>query len=64
LEKRLQAHNDGKGGKYTRSRCPVELLYFEEFASKQDAQRREFAVKRLSRTEKERLIAGKENHTG
>jgi putative endonuclease len=56
LEKRLKAHNSGKGGKYTYARFPVELVYFEEYATRQEAQSREFAIKRLSRQEKERLI--------
>lgn len=29
LEKRLEAHNSGKGAKYTRGRCPVTLVYSE-----------------------------------
>ncbi|MDR3243758.1 MAG: GIY-YIG nuclease family protein [Elusimicrobiota bacterium] len=57
LKKRLKAHNSGKGGKYTRSRYPVELVYFEKHTSKQKAQSREFIIKRLSRQEKEQLIA-------
>jgi putative endonuclease len=56
LDKRLKAHNSGKGGKYTRTRFPVELVYFEEYATKQEAQSREFAIKRLSRQEKEGLM--------
>ena len=52
LEKRLAAHNAGKGAKYTRSRCPVRLLYYEEFAEKSEAQRRECEIKRLSREKK------------
>ena len=56
IEKRLQAHNSGKGCKYTHSRCPVELVYFECFKTKQEAQSREFAIKRLSRAKKLALI--------
>ena len=56
LEKRLQAHNNGKGCKYTRARCPVELVYFECFETKQEAQSREFSIKKLSRTKKLALI--------
>ena len=56
LEKRLKAHNAGKGGKYTRSRLPVELAYFEEFDSKNEAMSREYRFKRLSREEKLKLI--------
>lgn len=56
LEKRLTAHNSGRGSKYTRSRLPVELVYFEEFESKSEAMQREFAFKQLSREEKIKLI--------
>ena len=61
LEKRLIAHCNGTGGKYTRSRLPVELVYSEKFDEKQDAQRREYAIKQMSRQEKERLVAGQNN---
>ena len=57
LEKRLAAHNAGKGAKYTRSRCPVRLLYYEEFAEKCEAQRRECEIKRLPREKKIALAA-------
>lgn len=57
LEKRLQAHNSGKGGKYTRSRIPVELIYYEEFETKEEAMSREFAIKRLTRSQKEQVIS-------
>ena len=56
LENRLQAHNSGRGSKYTRSRLPVKLVYFEEFESKSEAMRREAAFKQLSREEKLKLI--------
>lgn len=58
LEKRVQAHNTGKGAKYTRARLPVELVYFEGFEEKVDAQRREYRIKKLSRKEKLKLIEG------
>ena len=48
LEKRIKDHNAGKGAKYTKSRCPVELVYYETFATKEEAMRREYAVKQLS----------------
>jgi putative endonuclease len=64
LEKRLKAHNSGAGGKYTHTRNPVELAYSEEFPTKQEAQSREFAIKRLSRQEKERLIANNTSQVG
>ncbi|XRK15445.1 putative endonuclease [Elusimicrobium posterum] len=45
-KKRLAAHNSGKGCKYTRTRCPVELVYSESFETKQQAMAREFAIKK------------------
>lgn len=57
LEKRLQAHNSGRGGKYTRSRTPVDLVYYEEFETKEEAMSREFAIKRLTRSQKEQVIS-------
>ena len=57
LGERVAAHNAGRGAKYTKSRRPVTLVYFEEFATKQEAMRREWEVKRLSRSEKLALIA-------
>lgn len=62
LEKRLTAHNKGKGGKYTRTRTPVELVYYETFETKEEAMSREFHIKRLSRKEKLELIA--QNNSG
>lgn len=56
LEKRLKAHNSGKGAKYTKSRLPVEIVYFEEFEEKKEAMKREYAIKKLSRGEKLKLI--------
>ncbi|MDO4295863.1 MAG: GIY-YIG nuclease family protein [bacterium] len=56
LEKRVAAHNAGKGAKYTKSRRPVILVYYEVFSSKQEAMKREAAIKHLSRQEKLRLI--------
>ena len=56
LEKRIADHNAGKGAKYTKSRRPVELVYFETFPTKEDAMRREYAIKQLTRKEKEKLI--------
>lgn len=56
LEKRIQAHNDGKGAKYTRGRRPVQLVYYEEYETRQQAMSREAKIKRLSKIEKEKLI--------
>lgn len=60
LERRVAAHNAGKGAKYTRSRLPVRLVYFEEFEEKSAAMRREIALKKLSRAEKLALIGGEQ----
>ncbi len=56
LQKRLAAHNSGKGAKYTRSRLPVELVYWEEWPTKGQAMSREWHLKRLSHTEKLALV--------
>lgn len=56
LEKRLDAHNNGSGAKYTRSRRPVELVYFEEYDSKEEAMSREWKIKQMSRKQKMELI--------
>ena len=53
---RLKMHNEGKGAKYTRGRGPVELVFLEEFETKQEAMSREAKIKRLSRKEKLLLI--------
>ncbi len=56
LEKRIRAHNAGRGAKYTKPRRPVRLVYFEVFATKEEAMRREWEIKQMSRREKERLL--------
>lgn len=59
LEARIRHHNEGKqGAKYTRSRRPVTLVYYEEFATPQEAMSREWHIKRLTRREKEELVKG------
>ena len=57
LEKRLRTHNAGRGGRYTRSRLPVTLVYAEECATRREAMSREWHIKRLSKREKEALAA-------
>lgn len=56
LEKRIQSHNSGTGAKYTRPRLPVTLVYYETFSTKQEAMRREYAIKQLNRQQKDSLI--------
>ena len=56
LDRRLAAHNAGKGTKYTRSRRPGALVYWEQAADRSAALRRESAIKRLTRWQKLELI--------
>lgn len=56
IKKRIEAHNSGKGAKYTKTRRPVELVYCEGFETKEEAMSREYAIKRLTRSQKLRLI--------
>ncbi len=62
VPRRLAAHNAGNGAKYTRGRTPVLLRYCEEQPDRSAALRREAAIKRLTRKEKQALITerGKE----
>ncbi len=53
---RLKAHNEGKGARYTKGRGPFTLLYAKEAGTKSEASKKEYAIKQLSRTEKEDLI--------
>ena len=57
LQRRLAAHNDGSGARYTRSRLPVELVYSVEVQGKSAALRLEMAVKKRPRREKEAFLA-------
>lgn len=57
--RRLAAHQAGRGGKYTRARLPVEMVYTERFDTKREAMRREWEIKQLPREEKLKLIEGK-----
>ena len=52
---RLETHRSGKGAKYTRSRCPLELVYTEKCEDKPSAFQREYAIKQLKRSEKAAL---------
>ena len=63
LDRRLKAHNEGKGAKYTRSRRPVALVYYEAFYTKEEAMRREYEIKQLPRKKKEELIFKQQTDT-
>jgi putative endonuclease len=56
IERRLKAHNAGRGAKYTRSRSPVRLVYVEEQPDRQTAMKRELQIKRMGRAQKLKLI--------
>lgn len=58
IKRRMEEHNSGRGAKYTRPRLPVELVYYETFPSKQEAMKREYAIKQMTRKKKEELIRG------
>ena len=58
VERRLAVHRSGKGAKYTRGRGPLELVYQEALPDRSSALRREAAIKKLPRAQKERLISG------
>lgn len=56
VEKRVEDHNNGKGAKYTKARRPVTLVYYETFHSKEEAMKREYAIKHMTREQKKKLI--------
>ena len=56
IEARENAHNAGRGAKYTRTRRPVQMVYYEAFDNKSDALKREAAYKKLTRQEKIALV--------
>ncbi len=63
VEKRVQTHNRGEGAKYTKSRLPVTLVYYEELPSKSEALKREYAIKQLTRKQKLALIEKQNEQT-
>ncbi len=56
LEDRLKRHNSGRGAKYTKYRCPVSVIYMEEFETLKEAMHREREIKTYTRQEKLNLI--------
>ncbi|MGL6174116.1 MAG: GIY-YIG nuclease family protein [Cellulosilyticaceae bacterium] len=64
VERRIKTHNQGKGAKYTRCRLPVKLIYKEILETKSEAMKREYAIKQLSRKQKELLIQGQRERIG
>ncbi|MCI5724016.1 MAG: GIY-YIG nuclease family protein [Erysipelotrichaceae bacterium] len=56
LQKRYQAHQSGKGAKYTKSHRPRRIAFYTVFTTKKEAMREEWRIKHMSRKEKEELI--------
>lgn len=56
IKSRIKVHNQGKGAKYTRGRCPVRLKFCEAYREKAEATKREYAIKQMSREQKLKLI--------
>lgn len=59
LLRRLEEHKSGKGGRYTRAKGAVKMLYSEKCKNRSLASKREAAVKRLAREEKMTLVKKK-----
>ena len=63
VPRRLAAHREGKGAKYTRGRGPLELVHQETCGTHSQALRRELEIKALTRQEKLAYIGQKETET-
>lgn len=57
VKRRIEEHNDGRGARYTRSRCPVKLVYREKATDRGAALRREYEIKRMTVERKLELVA-------
>ena len=60
-ERRVAMHNKGRGARYTRTRCPVKLVYVEELLDRKSAMKREIAIKKMKRKGKGKLISRQVN---
>ena len=56
LKKRIEAHSNGRGAKYTRGKGPFQILYTESYMSRSSASKREYVLKQLTLNEKLSLI--------
>ena len=61
LDARENKHNKGEGAKYTRSRRPIKIVYFEKYQTKSEALKREIQIKSWTKTEKENVIKMQSN---
>ena len=57
LERRVKMHQEGKAAKYTRSHGPVELVYQEKISTRGKALVREYELKKLPRSKKEKIVS-------
>jgi putative endonuclease len=57
VERRVEEHNAGTGARYTRGRTPVEVVYTETYETRSAAMSREYAIKKLRRPQKDRLVS-------
>ena len=62
VEKRFQAHLEGKGAKYTKANKPVKIVWKKEFETKSEALKEEYRIKKLTRKQKEELIKKYRSH--
>lgn len=62
IEKRFQAHLEGKGAKYTKANKPVKIVWKKEFETKSEALKEEYRIKKLTRKQKEELIKKYRSH--
>lgn len=58
---RFEKHKAGLAAKYTRAHKPVKMVYLKEFATKSEAMKEEYRIKKLSRPQKENLIKSADN---
>ena len=58
IYKRYKAHQSGHGAKYTRSHYPMRIIHLEMYEDATEARKREYAIKHMSRKEKEKLVSG------
>lgn len=59
MYRRFKAHQSGHGAKYTRSHYPLRIIYLEKYEDPCEARKREYAIKHMTRKEKEDLVAGR-----
>ena len=59
MDRRFRAHQSGHGAKYTRSHYPLRKKKKKKFEDPSAARKREYAIKHMTRKEKEDLVAGR-----